>query len=198
MNGDHVPAGDAPVDEPQASPAAGTRRWWVFGSTVMAVAALVVVLGTGLGRDPSVVPARAVGGPAPELSGRTLDGGVFDLAGQRGNVVLVNVWASWCGPCEAELPVLNAAARGLGPRGLVVVGIDTQDDPEQAREFLAERGGSPYPSVDDSVGRAAVEWGTFGVPETFVVDRDGTVRARVVGEVSPAWIDQNVVPLLGG
>lgn len=199
------PAGeDGPGHGPATVAAAGapapgrgeTRRWWGFGVAVVAVAALVVVLGTGLGRDPSVVPSRAVGGPAPQLSGRTLDGGVFDLAEQRGTVVLVNVWASWCGPCRDELPLLGAAARGLAARGLVVVGIDTQDDPATARSFLAELGGVPYPSVDDSDGRAAVDWGTFGVPETFVVDRDGIVRARAVGEVSPAWIDQNVLPLL--
>jgi cytochrome c biogenesis protein CcmG/thiol:disulfide interchange protein DsbE len=172
----------------------------LLAAVVAVIAATVAVLGSGIGRDPSVVPARAVGGPAPALRGTTLDGATFDLAANRGSVVLVNVWASWCGPCRDEIPLLDAAARGLGPRGLMVVGVDTQDKPQRARTFLAEVAGTvgtiAYPSVDDSAGRVAVDWGTFGVPETFVVDRDGIVRARVVGEVSPRWIDDQVVPLL--
>jgi cytochrome c biogenesis protein CcmG/thiol:disulfide interchange protein DsbE len=169
----------------------------LLATVVAVIAAAVAVLDSGIGRDPTVVPARAVGGPAPALRGTTLDGANFDLADNRGSVVLVNVWASWCGPCRDEIPLLDAAARGLGPRGLMVVGVDTQDNPQRARTFLAEVAGTvAYQSVDDSAGRVAVDWGTFGVPETFLVDRDGTVRARVVGEVSPRWIDDQVVPLL--
>jgi cytochrome c biogenesis protein CcmG/thiol:disulfide interchange protein DsbE len=180
------------------------RHVLLLATVVAVIAAAVAVLGSGIGGDPTVVPARAVGGPAPALRGTTLDGATFDLAQHRGNIVLVNVWASWCGPCRDEIPLLDAAARRLGPRGLRVVGVDTQDKPQRAREFLAEVAGTvgtvgtvAYPSIDDSAGRVAVDWGTFGVPETFLVDRDGTVRARVVGEVSPRWIDDEVVPLLG-
>ncbi len=125
-----------------------------------------------------------------------MERGRFDLAEQRGQVVLVNVWASWCGPCRTEFPVLAAAARDLGPRGLVVVGINTQDSREKAQAFLREMGGAAYPSLSDTDGTHAINWGTFGVPETFLVDRDGTVRERLAGEVTAEWIDQNVVPLL--
>lgn len=165
---------------------------------VVCVAAAVSVLSTGFGRDARVVPSAVVAEPAPDLAGDTLDGGSYDLSAEQGRVVLVNVWASWCGPCKAEYPVLAAAARGLGDRGLSVVGINTQDDPADAQRFLTEMGGEVYPSVVDTNGRLAVDWGTFGVPETFVVDRAGTVRARVVGEVTAQWIDQNVVPMLDG
>lgn len=173
------------------------RRWMLLAAVVAGVAALVAVLSDGFGRDPSVVPSNFVSEPAPALAGPTLDGGHYDLAQDPAEAVLVNVWASWCGPCKAEYPVLAAAAEGLGPRGLSVVGINTQDKPEDARAFLEEMGGEVYPSVADFDGRHAVDWGTFGIPETFVVDDTGTVRARLVGEVTPEWIDQFVVPLLG-
>ncbi|HEU4513655.1 MAG TPA: redoxin domain-containing protein [Nocardioidaceae bacterium] len=172
------------------------RRWVSMAVAVLGVGALVAVLGSGFGRDPSVVPSNFVSEPAPDLAGPTLDGGTYDLSKDPADVVLVNVWASWCGPCKAEYPVLAAAAKGLGPRGLSVVGINTQDKPQDAEQFLQEMGGEVYPSVVDFEGRHAVDWGTFGIPETFVVDDSGTVRARLVGEVTPAWIDQHVVPLL--
>lgn len=172
------------------------RRWAVLGVALVAVAAAASVVAHGFGRDPSVVPSSFVSQQAPDLAGPTLDGGDYDLDEQLTPAVLVNVWASWCAPCRAEHPVLAAAVESLGPRGLSVVGINTQDRPEQARAFLREMGGAAYPSVVDQDGRHAVEWGTFGVPETFVLDGTGTVRAHLVGEVSPAWIDQHVVPLL--
>ncbi|ANH39250.1 Thiol:disulfide interchange protein DsbE [Nocardioides dokdonensis FR1436] len=172
------------------------RRWLVLAAAVLGIAAVVSVLSDGFGRDPSVVPSNFVAQPAPDLAGPTLDGGTYDLDEHRTEVVLVNVWASWCAPCRAEHPVLAAAAEGLGSRGLTVVGINTQDTPEKARAFLREMGGEAYPSVLDRDGRHAVDWGTFGVPETFVIDETGTVRARQVGEVTPAWIEQHVVPLL--
>ncbi len=173
-------------------------RWLGFVAAVAVVAAAVSVASVGFGRDPSIVPSQALSKPAPELAGATLEGGRFDLDEKRGQVVLVNVWASWCEPCRAEYPVLEAAARGLGSRGLVVVGINTQDTGDKARAFVREMGGAAYPSVRDDDGTHAINWGTFGVPETFVVDRDGTVRARLPGEVTAEWIDQNVVPLLDG
>ena len=174
-----------------------SRRWFTLAMGVVTVALVVSVLATGFGRDPSVVPSNFVSKPAPQLAGVTLDGQQYDLRQDPGDVVLVNVWASWCGPCRDEYPVLEAAAQGLGPRGLSLVGINTQDSRPDAERFLAQMGGADYPSVVDLDGRHALDWGVFGVPETFVVDHTGTVRARLVGEVTPEWIDQNVVPLLG-
>lgn len=173
-------------------------RWGVLALAAVVVATVVTVLGTGIGRDPSIVSSRLVGRSAPPLAGPTLDGRGFDLAEQRGSVVLVNVWASWCGPCREEHPLLVEASRDLASRGLVVVGVNTKDNAADARAFLREMGGAPYRSVDDREGRHAVEWATFGVPETFVVDRRGIVRAHIAGGVSAQWIDQNVVPLLAG
>lgn len=174
-----------------------TRPRWAWLLAVIAIAtAVAAVLSVGLGRDPTVVDSVLLDRPAPPLSGPTLDGGELDLRNYGGQVVLVNVWASWCVPCRQEYPVLEQASRELAPYGLQVVGINTQDTNEDAKAFLAELGGANFPSVIDPDGRIAVEWGTFGVPETFVVDRDGRLRRKVVGAVSTDWIAANVVPLL--
>lgn len=180
-----------------ARPTAHHRARWPW-LVVLAAAGLVVaaVLGTGLGRDPTVVDSVLLGRPAPPLAGSTLDGDSFDLDDYRGKVVLVNVWASWCAPCRREYPLLEQAVSGLTPLGLQVVGINTQDTVEDARAFLKDMGGENFPSVVDPGGRLAVEWGTFGVPETFVVGRDGQLRAKYVGELSGDWITTTVLPLL--
>ncbi|CAN5128300.1 DsbE family thiol:disulfide interchange protein [soil metagenome] len=176
----------------------GRRRRWAW-LLLLGVAAVMTaaVLGAGFGRDPSVVDSVLLDGPAPPLAGPTLGGGRFDLAEHRGEVVLVNVWASWCVPCRREYPLLAEADRELSPLGLRIVGIDTQDTVADATAFLDGLGGENFPSVVDPSGRLAVEWGTFGVPETFVVDRDGQLVAKRVGELSPGWIVDHVVPLLG-
>lgn len=172
------------------------RRWpWLLAVAVAAVL-VTVVLSAGFGRDPTVVESVLLDRPAPPLAGPTLDGGSFDLADYRGQVVIVNVWASWCVPCRREYPVLEQASRELGPHGVQVVGINTQDTAADAKAFLGDRGGENFPSVLDPDGRMAVEWGTFGVPETFVVDRDGRLRAKVVGQVTTDWIATDVVPLI--
>jgi cytochrome c biogenesis protein CcmG/thiol:disulfide interchange protein DsbE len=140
--------------------------------------------------------ASTAAAAAPPLAGPTLAGSTLDLARLRGSVVLVNAWAAWCAPCRQELPLLVAAERRLGPRGLREVGLDLRDGARQARELLATVGGDPAGSVTDPQGALARRWGIQGVPETFVVDRRGRVRARHVGAVTGAWIDQHVLPLL--
>ncbi|CAN5868839.1 DsbE family thiol:disulfide interchange protein [soil metagenome] len=177
-------------------PAHQSTRWlWV---TVAAAAAVTVtvVLAVGFGRDPSLIASPLVDQPVPQLAGQTLDGGRFDLADHRGQVALVNVWASWCPPCREEFPVLQAAATELGPRGLVVVGIDTMDTDEAAQGFIDEFGGVDFPSVVDHDGSMAVEWGVFGVPETFLIDRDGRIVRKTVGTLTESWVATYVVPLL--
>jgi cytochrome c biogenesis protein CcmG/thiol:disulfide interchange protein DsbE len=171
-------------------------RWALMLVLVVAAAIVAVVLSASFGRDPTVVQSVLLDRPAPPLEGAALGGDRFDLRDHRGKVVLVNVWASWCVPCRQEYPVLEEADRELGTRGLRVVGINTQDSEAEAQAFLDELGGENFLSVVDPDGRIAVEWGTFGVPETFVVDRDGRLRAKVVGAVTREWIVSNVVPLL--
>jgi cytochrome c biogenesis protein CcmG/thiol:disulfide interchange protein DsbE len=172
------------------------RRRLLLVPALLLGLALTVPLALALGRPGEAAPAGILHGPAPVLSGPTLDGGHVDLAELRGSVVLVNVWASWCAPCREEMPLLAETARQWGPQGLRVIGIDVNDDGDDAREFLAGLGGVPFPSVADVDGRLAVEWGTTGVPETFVVDRDGTVVAKRFGAVTAAWLAEEVLPRL--
>ena len=158
------------------------------------VVALAAMLGGALLAE-APTPA-GVGEPAVALVGTTLDGERFDLAELRGDVVVVNVWASWCAPCRDELPALADAARRWGEDGLHVVGISTRDRESAARGLLREVGASALPSVVDQDGRLALSWGALGVPETFVVDRSGVVRARLAGAVDEAWLERHAAPLL--
>lgn len=185
-----TPAGERPRRRPH-------RRLLATAAVAAAAVALLTVLGVGFGRDARVVGSVLIDQPAPDLAAATLDGGSFDLTQHRGEVVLVNVWASWCPPCVDEFPVLMDAARQLGPAGLQVVGINSQDRERDARDFLDEMGAQGlFPHVSDPDGQLAVDWGVFGLPETFVVDQDGIVRAKVVGLLTHDWVTNNVVPLL--
>ncbi|WP_341251321.1 TlpA family protein disulfide reductase [Euzebya pacifica] len=171
-------------------------RWPLLMVVVLIVMGIVTVLGAGFGRDPSVVDTVLMDQPAPPLSGPTLGGGTADIADHTGQVVVVNVWASWCVPCRREHPLLVRAAEVLAPHGVQFIGINTQDTERDALRFLDEMGELPYPSVLDPDGRWAVEWGTFGVPETFVIDRTGRIRAKRIGELTEGWIVEAVGPLV--
>jgi cytochrome c biogenesis protein CcmG/thiol:disulfide interchange protein DsbE len=173
------------------------RRLWLGALVlVLVVATAGFVLARRLGgRGDAAHESVLVHRTAPALAGATLDGRRFDLADWRGSVVLVNLWGSWCAPCRQEMPVLVSAYTALQARGLRMVGVDVKDGAVQARQFLAQYGAG-WPSVPDPRGEHAVDWGTFGLPETYLVDRDGRVAAKSVGVVTPSWIDDHVVPLL--
>ena len=188
---------DPPVEETaEAGSSPGRKRTWLFVVVVACVTVTGIVFSVGFGRDPTVVDSVLLNDVAPPLMGPTLDGGSFDLSDHRGKIAVINVWASWCGPCRREHPLLAEAAERLQPLGVVFVGINTQDTDAEAERFLDDLGGENYPSVTDPKGRLAVEWGTFGVPETFVVDRNGRVHAKRIGELTPGWIETTVAPLL--
>lgn len=128
---------------------------------------------------------RSSGGPrpgdlAPDFVLPALDGGVQKLSNHRGKPVLVNLWATWCPPCIAELPLLDAIVRDYGPRGLVVLGVAGDDDDARVRQFVAER--SPaFQVLLDPGGTVGTQYGITGYPETFIVDRDGKLVAKFVG-----------------
>ncbi|SFO45509.1 cytochrome c biogenesis protein CcmG, thiol:disulfide interchange protein DsbE [Pseudonocardia ammonioxydans] len=176
---------------------ARTARW----SGVRLAAAIVVVLTIGVGAvfgwrlvgDSTVVDSPLIGRPAPTVVLPELEGdGEVSLTALRGSVVVVNFWASWCVACRDEHPVLVEAARTYRERGVVIVGVDYQDSPASASAFLDElgRGGDNYRYVTDPGSRAALDFGLFGVPETFVLDRSGVIAAKIAGPVS--------APMLGG
>jgi cytochrome c biogenesis protein CcmG/thiol:disulfide interchange protein DsbE len=147
--------------------------------------ALAVVFFYRIGGDHSVVPSALIGKPAPQIALPALEGanvGGFDPSSLKGNVTLVNVWASWCAPCRVEHPLLMQLAKDKRIR---VAGINYKDQPVNAARFLMQLG-NPFAVIGtDSAGRAAIEWGVYGVPETFVVGRDGTIRYKLVGPVTP-------------
>jgi cytochrome c biogenesis protein CcmG, thiol:disulfide interchange protein DsbE len=142
------------------------------------------------------VAGELVGRPAPALTGTSLAGSPLDLTADRGSVVVVTAWAAWCPPCRSEMGTLVALQRREAGRGLRLVGIDVRDGARQAEDLLAARGGDPGLSLADPTGRTAAAWGVRDLPQTFVVDRAGTVRAHRLGVATDAWLTGTVGPLL--
>jgi thiol-disulfide isomerase/thioredoxin len=136
--------------------------------------------------------------PAPDLVGTTLDGDTFRLSDQLGDVVVINVWASWCAPCRAEAPTLAALAEELEPQGVSFVGLDTRDSDVSARAFV-ERFGITYPNVIDRDGQLQLLFSDSlppqAIPSTLVVDREGRVAGRVLGKASESALRGLIEPL---
>lgn len=170
------------------------RRWrWLLPLAAVPVLAL---LAYGFVLDPRNIPSPLVGRPAAAFTLTAFDGTPLALDPLRGKVVVVNFWASWCNPaCYDEAPVLERAWRTYRDRGVVVVGIDMQDTAEAAREFI-RRFELTFPNAPDPGGKVAVEYGVYGVPETFFVDRAGTIRAKHVGAVTDEVIRGTLERLL--
>lgn len=151
--------------------------------------------------DPSRIPSALVGKPAPAIELQPLAGltgpsgplpGITS-AQLKGKVALVNVWASWCVPCREEHPVLMGLSRD--PR-ILLVGLNYKDQPENARRFLGTFG-LPYAAVGvDPSGRSAIDWGVYGVPETFVLAPDGTIARKFVGPLSEQTVRGELMPLI--
>lgn len=142
------------------------------------------------GGDPSFVPSALIGHPAPQtalppIAGLERDGAPvpgIEPGDFKNTVTVVNVWASWCVPCHDEAPLLEEMAKDARFR---LVGINYKDDPDNARRFLG-RYGDPFVAAGaDRSGRAAIDWGVYGVPETFVVGRDGRIAYKLVGPITP-------------
>jgi cytochrome c biogenesis protein CcmG, thiol:disulfide interchange protein DsbE len=139
------------------------------------------------GGDPARIPSTLIGRSAPATVLAPLEG--FASAKEvstdmfaQGRVSILNVWASWCGPCRAEHPLLmELATRYKDNPRVQIVGLNYKDAPENARRFLGTLG-NPYTHIGvDPKGRAGIEWGVYGVPETFVIDGQGTIRAKTIG-----------------
>ena len=165
----------------------------------LALAALFLIrLGSG---DPNRIPSALIGRPAPmtslppvpglERDGKAIPG--LSAAEFRGNVTLVNVWASWCIPCHDEAPFLLELA---GDTRIRLVGINYKDQPDNARRFLNRYGNPFIASGADQTGRAAIEWGVYGVPETFLIGRDGRIAYKLVGPISAANFEREVKPAI--
>jgi cytochrome c biogenesis protein CcmG/thiol:disulfide interchange protein DsbE len=162
------------------------------------LAALPVVglLAYGFRADPRAVPSPLVGRPAPPFALTTFDGKAVRLESHRGKVVVLNFWASWCYPaCYEEAPVLEASWRRGEPLGVVVLGVAIQDKDPASLEFI-QRFGLTFPNAPDPAGKVSIDYGVYGVPETFVIDRRGMIRRKHVGAVTEAVFREWVEPLL--
>ncbi len=170
-------------------------------AVLCAVVALVALLGYGLASnepDRRVDEALAAGGrePAPQVELPALSGGgTGSLEDYRGDVVVLNFWASWCDPCRAESPLLQRWHERLRKDGATVLGIDVQDVAGDARDFVDEYG-LTYPMLRDGPGNTRDEFGILGLPETFVIDRRGRIAAVARGPVDDQFMREHVVPLL--
>lgn len=156
---------------------------------------LAVFLGLGLKLDPREVPSPLIGKPAPDFRLPQLheDGQFFGPKDFEGKVWLLNVWASWCASCRTEHPVLNAWARS---GEVAIVGLNYKDEPDAARQWLAQLG-NPYTlSARDQDGRVGIDWGVYGVPETFVIDKRGIIRHKHIGPVAAEDIQSELKPLI--
>jgi cytochrome c biogenesis protein CcmG/thiol:disulfide interchange protein DsbE len=168
-------------------PAPGSARRFLVLLPVLVFVALAILFAFRLGAgDPSRVPSALIGRPVPDFALPPLPGGVIpglasrDLKG--GGVTIVNVWASWCGPCRIEHPLLMDLAKQPGLR---LVGMSYKDKPEASARFL-QLLGNPFSAIGvDESGRTGIDWGVYGVPETFIVGSDGTIRHKHVGPLTP-------------
>jgi cytochrome c biogenesis protein CcmG/thiol:disulfide interchange protein DsbE len=177
-----------PPDEPapgQPEPRPRRRRTVLAIAAAMAVllAFLVVVFAVAKGSDGETAETPLLGQAAPAITGRTLEGDTFDLSTRRGSWVVLNFFASWCDPCKQEAPELArfaAAQQAMGPDGAELVGVVYNDSERAVRTFLADYGSGFAPVVLDPDAGTAISYGVVKVPETWIVDPNGIVRARVI------------------
>jgi cytochrome c biogenesis protein CcmG/thiol:disulfide interchange protein DsbE len=154
---------------------------------------LALAFAVSLRRDPSLVPSALIGHPVPEFSLPPVQGRARGLASEnlRGSVALVNVFASWCVPCRLEHPLLMRLGQEVP-----LYGINYKDKPADAAHWLDEMG-DPYTRTGANLdGRVSIDWGVYGVPETFVVDRDGRIAFKQTGPIDVAIIEQKLRPIL--
>jgi cytochrome c biogenesis protein CcmG, thiol:disulfide interchange protein DsbE len=169
------------------------RRFLVLAAVLPLL--LLGVLGLALFvRGPAASPTT-IGSVAPDFSLIDLDGNPVHLADLRGQPVIVNFWASWCGPCVDEFPLLQATAEEHAGDGLVVLGIVYQDRSEAARAFMQQNGGT-WQALMDPDDRVARAYNIFGPPETYFVGRDGTIVARHIGQLTAASLDAKVASIM--
>ena len=173
---------------------AGIRRIVLLGP-LTAFAGLAVVLALGMTREPSTIPSALIGKPVPEFTLPPVKGRLLGLTSSdlNGEVSLVNIFASWCTACREEHPVfMQLKAESIVP----IHGLNYKDQPDDAARWLNTMG-DPYARTGaDRNGRVAIDWGVYGVPETFVITRDGRIAYKHIGAVTPNVLEDTILPLV--
>jgi cytochrome c biogenesis protein CcmG, thiol:disulfide interchange protein DsbE len=167
-------------------------RWLLVPIVVLPLAWLLL---SGFGLDPREVASPLIGRPAPAWTLTTLDGETLSSEDLAGRPYVVNFWASWCGPCVDEHPILTGTQSDYGD-DLAMVGVLYQDATADAQAFLARYGDTGYPHVADADGRLAIDFGVTGPPETFFVDAGGIVRARQWGPLTEETMAEHLALIL--
>ena len=164
----------------------------VLAIGLLITAAVIGVLFVGLGKNPNEIRSPLIGKPAPSFALREVGTGqTIDVAQFKGKPVVINFWATWCGPCWEEHPTLVATASAFQPK-VQFVGVVFQDTEEKIQSFLNARGSS-YPTLVDEKGKTAIAYGVGGVPETFFLDRNGTIVAKHSGPLNDDMIRANLM-----
>lgn len=182
---------------------------WKRAFTVTSVIGLPIIalLAYGMTRDPRDIPSPLPGRPAPQfmlpvfatggdLPQRREVGDTIRLADQKGKVVVINYWASWCLACRTEHADLSDASRELSSRGVQFYGILYNDKESLGLEWIEKMGGQAYPSLSDPGARTAIDYGLYGVPESFVIDQHGVIAHKFTGPVTRAMLVQKVDSVL--
>lgn len=161
------------------------RRTALLAGVAAVVAIIVALMAVGLGRDPSVIASPLVGRMAPNFTLSQLDGAPMTLSRLRGQVVVINFWASWCAECKVEQAALDQTWQQFQDSGVVVVGVNFEDETAAARGYV-RTADVTYPVVEDTDSSTALAYGLRGVPETFIVNRSGRIVNRIIGPVEAA------------
>ena len=189
------------TEHPNDPPEAPTRSPWLRRGAIALIVIVILVaaaFGTRFGTDPGVVDSPLIGRQAPDVTLPYLESeGELALADLRGEVVVVNFWASWCVPCREEHPALVAAAERYEGAGVRFLGVLYQDQRGPAIAFLDELGRG-YDHLEDPNSAAAIEFGVFGLPETYVIDRDGRIAAKITGATTFDRLTATIDDVLAG
>jgi len=161
------------------------RRLLTLVAVIAPAVGLLALLGYGFTREARYIPTPFLAKPAPAFALTLFDGSALRLGDLRGKVVFLNFWASWCPPCRAEARTLEAAWQKYRDQGVVFVGVNIQDEEENARAFIQEFG-ITYPNGIDRGSRIAIDYGVWGLPETYFIDREGRITHKQIGALG--WI----------
>ncbi|GJL99719.1 MAG: membrane protein [Methyloligella sp.] len=162
-----------------------TVAWWQF-ALIGVMIMMFILFAAGLGRDSKFIPSPLIGKPAYDFNLKQLGAEKqIKLSDYKGKIVVLNFWASWCVTCREEHHVLLESSKAVQPSGKVqFIGVNSKDTDKAAFGFMDKRGHFPYPSVIDRQGRLALEYGVYGMPETFFINKNGVIAAKHIGALT--------------